>query len=220
MTDRISILQDRESPPGGWVYTVPETGLLIKALYAKQAKSRIMEHMAANSIPIPPDYDEWIEDILCRENGHGPRWCGRPPAKAVAGTAKFLTLAKASRFVRTMLHVIRDRKLVSESEAMRRAAICMKCPLSGDIAGCRGGCHALFKTLKKLMPDNTVEAFVLNWEREHGLEKGAKEFALCCGCFIHLKAWIPNETLDKAEEVEAERPDYAAGKNCWRLEER
>ena len=183
--------------------TVEETGLTITGPYAKQVRTKVLKHMVANSIPIPPDFEEWADDVMCRESGHGRPWCGAPPPPPVKGKAKFLTLGKAKRFLMTVLHVIRERKFVSEEEALRRAAICSECPLSGEIGGCRKGCSAIFKTVARALPDNPVSP-----PRE-------KEFCLACGCWIEAKVWLPNDTLDAAEG--GDRPDYAPG--CWRRPE-
>ena len=45
-------------------------------------------------------------------------------------------------------------------------------------------------------------------------QKKGKDFCGACGCAIRWKAWIPNETLNKAE---VEKPDYH--ETCWRRDE-
>ena len=198
MIDRLSIKKDTMSPPGGWRYTVPETGVEIRAKFAGQAKGRILNHMIANAIPIPPDWDEWVDDQLCRANPQAGPWCGRE-APRTPGSPTVLSISAAKRFLRTILHVILNRDFVSREEAFRRAAICKECPMTTDIGGCRG-CSAVFSVARRAFPDNPVKT-----SREH-------EFCSACSCSIAYKVWVSNETLDKAEA--GDRPAYH--EKCWR----
>ena len=194
------VTRDIESPPGGWEYTVPETGLTIKAPFAKILKGRVKAHLEANVIPVPEPWDVWFEDALCRQSQKGPPWCGKDTPKPIAGMPH-MDLNVAARFIKTMAGVIRERKFVTTEEALRRNAICMACPLAIGIGGCRP-CHSVFKMADKLFPDNPIPVIP------------DKEFCGACGCRISWKAHIPNHILDKAEG--SNRPPYAEG--CWRNE--
>lgn len=194
------VTRDIEQPPGGWKYTVPETGVQIKAPYAASLLSRVKQHMAANSIPIPGDFKEVFEDAACRESElYGP-FCGGAEPPVIGGMPVRITIGTAQRFIQTMMQVAKDRAFVSREEAERRAAICMQCPLVGHASGC-SACNAAFKSVSKLLT-----GFPLQMEPY-------KEFCGACGCYLPLKAWIPNETLDRAE---TEKPPYH--ERCWRLE--
>ena len=201
MTDLLSITRDIESPPGGWSITVEETGVTITGPYAYDVISKVEKHMIANGVPVPPDYEEWIEDRLCRENGHGDPWCGRKGKTPETLVGKvYHTMASARRFLRTVVHAILAGHLVEREEALARAAVCMTCPYATDIGGC-WGCSGLLKTIEKAIPNNPV--------------KMPPEKAFCgkCDCWIRAKAWLPNEVLDKAEK--GDRPEYWS--ECWRL---
>jgi hypothetical protein len=199
-TPRLAVLRDIESPPGGWKLTIEETGHTVTGSYAKQVRDKALKHMLANAVPVPPDYEEWAEDAMCRESGHGRPWCGTPPPPPVKGRSAVLTLGVAKRFLMTILHAVRERRFVSREEALRRAAICRDCPLAGGIGGCGRGCSAIFKTMERAFPDNPIKT------------TDEKRYCLACGCHLAYKPWLPNDVLDAAEK--GDRPDY--WEECWR----
>ena len=193
-----TIVRDIDQPPGGWHYTVEQTGVRIDAASARSLKSKIRQHLKANNLPLPENFDAWVEDAICTQGGYGNPFCGNAPAKR-DGRMPVLSLSMATRFIRTMLGVIRDRKLVSPEEVERRIAICNACPLASTIGGCRG-CSTVFRKAKRLL------------DRLPAVTAPEKEFCGACGCLLQALTWIPNSTLDLA--VGSERPPYAAG--CWR----
>lgn len=196
----ITVTRDIESPPGGWKFTVAETGVVVTAPYFKILKSRVRAHLVANNLPVADDFDSWLADAACKENSLGTPFCGQPAPAQVAGALPYLTMAMAARFLKTMLGVIQSRKFVTREEAERRAAICVRCPLNQKIAGC-GACNSLLRKVEKVMLD-----YPLNPELE---------WCAACGCRLSVKAWVPNSILDKAEG--SDRPLYAPG--CWRNED-
>jgi len=200
VSDRLSILRDIESPPGGWSFKVEATGQTITGPYAAGVIGKVEQHMIANAVPILPDFEEWVEDELCRQNGHGGPWCGKKgkPIGTLVGKV-FHTMASARRFLRTVVHAILAGKLVEREEALRRAAICLSCPEATDIGGC-WGCSGLLKTIERAIPNNPVKM------------PKEKEFCGKCDCWLRAKCWLPNEVLDKAEA--GDRPEYWS--ECWR----
>lgn len=195
-----TITRDIEQPPGGWRYTVPETGTEITAASALTLRTKIRKHMVANSIPVPDDFDDWINHLICQQTGLGSPFCGGATAKRVAGMPR-LSLAMASRFIRSVIQVIKDRKLVDRAEAERRIAICNACPLATSIGGCRG-CSSAFRQIERALAKSPITT------------TPEKEFCGACGCLLRAKVMIPNDTLNKVEA--SERPPYAEG--CWRNE--
>lgn len=191
------VVRDFEAPKGGpWRYTVPETGFTVTGEYFKSLYANVRRHCEANNLPVP--YQEDIEDGACRETNPGPSKCRKRPPKPVAGTLPHLSLAMAERFVLSVWGAIKDRKIVSKTEAERRFAVCMGCPLATDIGGCTG-CYGILKTVEKLWAKNPLP------------DVGEKRFCGACGCATRLKPWLFNSTLDRAEK---ERPLYWEG--CWR----
>lgn len=202
----MKILRDIESPPGGWRVTVPQTDTTITSPFVKSLRYKVLAHMDANGIEEPEDFEEWFETAVCEESGHGEPFCGEP-APVLSAKQKLITPSKAKRFLRTMLELLKSRKLVSREEAQRRMDVCTggdnpskACPMVGDIGNC-WNCYAVYKALRKLLKKSPVEI------------KDGKRFCLACGCHLS-KVWIPNKTLDKAEKNDP--PDYAA--RCWRRE--
>jgi hypothetical protein len=120
------VLRDIDKPPGGWRYTVPETGVTITADWYHTLIRRVTAHYDANGLPRDEDFDAIVEDGACRETP-GAR-CGRKPPKPVAGMPVAL-LQTAERFLHTVWQSLKDRKFVPREEAERRIAICTGCPL-------------------------------------------------------------------------------------------
>ena len=189
-----------ESPPGGWEYTVPETGLTIKAPLAKILKGRVKAHLEANGFPVPEPWDVWFEDALCRQSQKGPPWCGKD-TPVVSEQVKLLTSGKVERFVKTVIQALKDKKFVSHEEAQRRADICAACPMATSVGMCFG-CSSIMSAATRALRG-----------REVVLPKD-KTVCSACGCWISAKALLDNETLNKAEG--SNRPPYAEG--CWRLQ--
>lgn len=192
------VVRDFEGIPGGWRYTVPETGFTVTGEFFKDLYSNVRRHCEANNLTAP--HQEDIEDAACRETAPGPSKCRKRPPKKQAGALPYLTVALAERFLRSVWGVIKDRKIVSKEEAERRYKICTEdCPLATDVGGCWGGCSAIAKTAEKLWAKNPLP------------DIEAKRVCSACGCLTRYKAWIPNATLDRAEK---EKPLYWEG--CWR----
>jgi hypothetical protein len=194
------VLRDIEQPPGGWSVTVPQTGVTFNSATIHGLRHLVTLHLEANGIPVEADFKEWIDNEVCSQNGMGHPYCGDTPPKPVAGVRPDLSMALASRFMRTMLGVARDRAFVSREEAERRIEVCKTCPVASSIGACQG-CWSIFRELRRVLADNPLSV------------GSDREFCGACGCYLPLKAWIPNKTLDTAE---TERPAYWAG--CWRNE--
>lgn len=187
----ITIGSDTAMPPGGWKFTVPETGQTVTANYASTLWKRVNDHLKANGYPVMER--AVFDDAICRESGHGAPWCmgvKEPPKEPT-------TLYRVGQFLKTMAVLVRRREFVSKEERERRIAICQNCPMS-SIEGL--GCHGCIQDLREV-------------ERAVGaLPEGNVITCTACGCLVALKAAISNSVLDEAEK--ASRPAYAPG--CWR----
>lgn len=193
-----TVTRDIEQPPGGWRFVVPQTGVALKGASAATLRKRIKEHLNANSIPLPDNFDEWAYDAICEHMQLGGPYCGQAQPKPQATDMPFLTTGTVTRFISTMLNVVRERRFVSREEAERRFAICMNCPNAVSFGFCEN-CVQVFRKVKRMMTKNPLP------------DIPEKRFCGSCGCYIRLKALIPNDVLDKSEPV---RPLYAPG--CWR----
>lgn len=194
----MKILRDIESPPGGWRVTVPQTGVVVTAAYAKGLRTKVLAHLDANGHEPPDDFEEWFEDAACRESANVSGVCG-DPNPVLTPKQKLITPSKAKRFLKTLLILLQKRELVSREEAERRAEICRKCPSAGNIGYC-WGCAAVYRKVRRLLGGTPID-----FDRE-------KRFCMECGCLLKGKIWLPNKLLDQAEE--GDRPEYAEG--CWR----
>ena len=200
MSDRYIVRRDINGPPGGWKYTVPETGVTLTGQFFKTLYPQVRAHMEANSLPLPSNLEAIVMDGACRETNPGGSWCCKAPEKPHAGALPHLTLAKAETFVRSIMGALKNREFVSREEAERRHAICMDCPLATSIGGCLG-CHGILRMVEKLMKSNPLP------------DDPEKRFCSACGCYIRIKAFLPNQILDDAEKV---KPAYH--EKCWRYD--
>lgn len=185
---------DTTMPPGGWHYTVPETGVRLRDNYATTLHRKVNKHLAANGHPAIEQAA--FEDALCRENGHGLPWCSGGP-KAVKPPT---TMQSIKRFLKTMTVLAKRREFVDADEHARRMAICEACPMV-TVNGL--GCHNCISDLRD------AEAAV-----GKKLPKGNVLTCSACSCVCFLKASISNGVLDEAEA--SDPPAYEEG-HCWRL---
>lgn len=201
MSDRLIVTRDVEQPKNGWTFVVPETGVELRGASAVGLRGKVLQHMRANSLPIPADYVEWFEDAMCRQQGYGSPLCGPPEPKAPPGT-EGLTIAMVERFAKTLWSWARmgHLKPVDQATADARAATCIECPLNVTVGGCRG-CRGILKRISETIG-----------ERKAAHHDQLKECG-ACGCTLSLKVWVTDDVLDKTEGDVP--PKYAPG--CWRL---
>lgn len=204
MSKLIRITRDIEQPPGSWVYTVPETGLVVRSASAKGLAVKVRAHLEANGKEIPQPWGEWFEDALCKQMNLGHPYCGQEVVRP-RGPYVHLNLHLAERFLKTILGLIRKRELVPQEEAERRANICMtsgpdggKCPNNIVVGGCRG-CYFIDSALSRLLKGRNTVA--------------QPDTCRNCGCLLKAKVHVPNDILDEAERTQpVEYPSW-----CWRV---
>lgn len=202
-----SVRRDIEKPPGGWRYTVPETGALVTGDFFEVLWRRVLAHRNANSLPIPDDYRTFLEDAACQEtNPPGSQCGGWREKRTAAGPIKHIMLSHIEKFLKTVWQAILDRKFVKREEALRRVEFCLDCPLRTTMPGGCTGCYTMLGKAEKLLSKNGAIEIPTD---EDGYKR---DVCGACGCFIPLKVVLENATLDKAEG--SERPAY--WENCWR----
>ena len=210
---RLIVRRDFEGVPGGWHYTVSGTGVTISANFAYVVKRKVLEHMRANSIPVPEDFDEEFEDALCRESGHGRPHCSPAKPKPVAGALPFLTWHKVGKFLKAAKEIILKRRIVDRAESVRRVAICQgvknddgtyavePCQLASYIGGC-GTCSGIAGLVKWAAGEQHRAKLDIDPDKQH---------CLACGCFVGIMSICQNKALD---QIYTELPMYWSG--CWR----
>lgn len=203
---KLSVQRDIQRPPGGWSYTVPETGYKITGGYFHEVWSTLLKHAAANHLPKPNRAE--VEDAACRESKPPGSWCGvvaKPRAPLPIG---HLMLNHVEQFLRTVWQALMDRKFVPREEAQRRVSVCRGCPIrTTSPKGCTG-CFTLVKKANALLAKN--DAIVI----EPDDDGWVRDTCGACGCLLPLKVFLDNETLDTAEG--STRPAY--WEQCWRNE--
>ena len=205
--DLLTVVRDVNSPPGGWKYTVPETGITITAPFWAVLKPRIIQHLTANRISVDDERMLQIENDACAETQPPGSWCQKRPPKPVAGMPIPL-LGAVETFLKCIWAAIVRREFVSREEAQRRLDICMECPLRGASPGGCTGCYTLLKKANSLLEDKG--AFVI----EADADGFVRDTCQACLCVLPLKVWLGDKTLNRCEG--GKRPPYARG--CWRLE--
>lgn len=197
----------QHTPPSGFRFKHPTTGMEISARQYDQWHDKIQEHCEGNNLP--------PVDPLDAEHQN----CGRLPKTAaqmfcvsdgdpndVAYEALRLTAFDVARGTATIASFkLSGVPLVPQEEAERRAAICATCPCNTPFRMPCGGLCGELKTI--------VEEVV-------GSQKTSKDEQLfqcsVCRCFLGAKVFLPLDALKKWES-ESLHEKYPASW-CWMRE--
>lgn len=113
------VLDKARVPPGGlFRYIDPETKVEFSHPYFMQVKTKAKQHRLANHLPIPLNWEEWLEDQICQATPS----CPCEPA----GDVKQKSLWNlATRFTRAMANwAASGFKLVSDEVLAQRRLAC------------------------------------------------------------------------------------------------
>jgi len=155
------------TPPGGWRYEQPETGVVMHGASLNELCRTVATHRINNKLPSGTEFAD-INEFLCGMPGADcfdtEAGADLPPV-TVDGVLKALgALAGGST----------DAKTAGE-----RAAACLACPMRTIIKGCFGCRNILPKITEHLLGKQTF-----------GLEKqGCK----ICGCSLAAKVWYAGQ---------------------------
>jgi hypothetical protein len=203
----LTVKRDIDKPPEGWKYTIPETGATITADFFSILRDRVLRHRKANNLPIPDDYDAFLQDAACRETNPPGSRCGTAtPKPRTNKPIPVLLLSHVQRFLETVWAAVKDRKFVGAETAKERVGVCMDCPLRTTMPGGCTGCFTLLGKAEKLLAKK--DAITI----EPDADGFVRNVCGACGCFIPLKVWLEDSTLNKAEGDN--RPAY--WERCWR----
>jgi hypothetical protein len=188
-------LMTHVSPPGGWKYEHPQTGIVYQALNY----SVLIGELRRKLIPCPPDLEAIVQAQIC-ERIHSLR----PDLCRVRGMVNTVqqhnyNFDDVVSFLKSMKSMIAEGT-VSQEEANRRASICVNCPLNSNVTGCLP-CSGLASVAQSLIGNKKTPA-------DHLLK-------MCgvCGCVNKVKVWVKKETLDKLTTVKDNQDKYPVG--CW-----
>lgn len=193
-------------PPNRFRFTVPETGMRIDGeLSWDGLLSRVKEHYEDNSIPLPKDWKERVEDQLCRQLPHG--WCEYTDGTPTKGARPILSAEGIIKGITALATMAIDKAagkevFVDQNEANRRAEICSRCYNNMTTNFC-AGCSAM----------QTITGLVSKVRGARTTPSDASLYTCgSCGCRNEAIVHIQRKVLlsgEKPETTEA-RPDW-----CW-----
>lgn len=191
------ILDTTSTPPGGWLYRDPLTGVEFKNLSYNAVAMEATRHRAAMGHPTGSDWTEEFQGVII-DLCPGVRWEDSERPK------KHYNSDDLVRFITTMQE-LSGNNLVSEEEQSRRAAICVACPKNGIIP-----CKFCGWVSRQ------ITGFTAGRKVAHRKEI-FRRACLACGCDLSAKTAVPMDVLTSVDEQLTIKPDYAPG--CWMLEE-
>lgn len=172
------------SPPGGWKYTQPETGVLFTGVTYLQMRDKVFRHRRSNGLDVDPGWVERFEEDFCEQNRLvGTQWC--PIEGATPKAERHLGVADIRRFLNTAREAIASGGdvFVEQEEADRRAAICAACVNNAEIPGCFG-CNGLRKLISKVRGSRTTAS------------EDKLRHCTVCYCTNSVKVWLKEEVID------------------------
>jgi hypothetical protein len=200
-------LVDRSStPPGGWYWKEPSSGVEFRH-YSRDAFFRnIQAHRLANGYAIEPGWEEAIEDQLCRENAAqwGPGICQRAMH---LGERRPISMGAIQGFFNSMgAWVSGGAGFVSPEEADRRAAICVTCPNNASMPGSCGGCaDRILRGITRLIGRRKTQ---------YDANLGSCSI---CSCSLAVAVWFPLEAQQAGLSDEL-KEEFKKVPFCWKRE--
>jgi hypothetical protein len=199
----LKIRNPQAGVPNDYSFTVPETGYRVGPSYTLVDLFKDVErHYTANNIPLPPDWKEKVEDMLCKSIP--PDFCfyqgAGGPRSDMTGEAILKGLASLSFL---MSEVVGGKDIfVEQQEANKRAEICSRCYLNMPSNFC-GGCaigQAITNAVAKVKGGRSTP------------HDNALKNCGVCGCKNEAIVHINKNILLKGEKTETtnSRPDW-----CW-----
>ena len=196
MTTPPLLLEDTlETPPGGWRYEQPETGIVLTSSGGFRGLCKVVRlHREANGLPEgDPALD--VHVYLCSKY---PDRCRRDVIVIVEKTGFDIRDVKA--FLATVSAAI-DRRgtdaFVDLEESDRRAAICMTCPYNKKLPGCFG-CQSVGRIVVGIIGDRASK-----WQ-------GRLLQCSICGCANEAKVHLNKDLI-----LETQAKDYVFPEWCW-----
>ena len=185
-------------PRGGWTVQIEGAGPPIVANHFSLFIKEVSKRLIANGL----DKHGWREetlDLMCRQRPDIPCEDKEVNTRAITGD-------DVKRFVTTLWEAWQaGAKPVSIEEQERRAAICMECPMRGNVS-CMGGCAAMARALS----DMTMGGSARN------LPELNKQHCMVCSCELSSLTMYPLEVLQKVDEkINFKAGEYPA--NCWKI---
>jgi len=190
------------NPPGGWRFTVEETGATLRGTSLGEVMVAVKKHWEVNGIEPIEDLEREIERRICEEV---PEYCGAKgmeikPVPKNRGR----TIHEVITGTKTIGMWLAKRAMgggnVSVEVAERRASVCVGCVENTEPTGC-SSCNkaASSQVLDKLVPFRTSKDAALKSCR-------------VCGCWLSAKIACQLDIIrnNMPDYVKKELPDH-----CW-----
>lgn len=193
-------------PPNRYRFVVPETGFRIEGeLTMESLLSRVKKHYMENGITLPPDWQEVVEDHLCRQLPHG--WCSYSDGNPAQGTKANLSAENIIKGIKSLATMAMDavsgqEVFVSQEEANKRAEICARCYNNMTTNFC-AGCSAM----------QQITSLVAKVKGSRTTPLDSKLYTCgVCGCRNEAIVHVNRKVLLSGEKSETtnSRPEW-----CW-----
>jgi hypothetical protein len=201
---KMQLRHPNQIPYGGmYRLNLPEQGLVGAGINWDMLLPNLIAWRKANGVPIGLGFQEEVENALCQAY---PAECNNVDSDSIRPRA--LGMEDVVVGTRTMLsHWMNSRTLVDRTEAERRAAKCVTCPLNNYFhKSCTGICAALREVVSSI-----INAQGTSYDsRLHQCS--------ICGCFQQASIWVPLEIQVKPLTDEQKNQFRAAAKShgCWK----
>lgn len=181
------------TPPGGWRYTEPQTGVRFEHTNYRAFLAMIFRHREANRLFTGSGWADEVMDSVCRQNPSIPCHDDEKPERR-------MDASDVRRFAISLNNFIgadSDKRWVSQEEAERRAAICVNCPHNVVVNGC-WGCKGALNWIVEMMAGRSTS-------RDADLQQCSK-----CFCTLRAKVHIDLGVLMDGQEPLEDLPEF-----CW-----
>ena len=193
----LAIVSKQTTPPGGYRYRVEQTGQTFHAWTAFAIRQQVVNHLTANSIPVPHNLDALIEDFTCQ--GQPAGICDETdPIKSFLSNLHLTWQVIKAGTSTIGAWALDGFTKVEPAVADARAGVCASCPNNKFPQGC-SPCQsdALHRLVHKLVgADNTRYD-----DRLHA--------CVSCGCALRVKVWAPLRFVLKHPPMSPYPPQ------CW-----
>lgn len=200
----------KETPPGSFRVTIPQSGLTITHYDWTAFTNAYRDHHIANGFPLTEDWREELQDRLCRENM--PLWqdfCKRVGKRVGRKGLSFGAIMSGLNVMKSIVGRILkgEAAWVPQEEAERRAAICVTCDLNSKriTFGC-GSCSSGFLKLLKLVIGNKTTT------QDNSLGSCG-----VCSCALKVAVHVPLDLQwDALDEPTKEKFRDPSLSYCWK----
>ncbi len=187
-------------PKEGWRYTHPNSQHVVQAKSWNELMDRVRKYRNANGIALGESFEETLGSEVCAQTEWGTPVCEEQDWPVTVVNRK-ISMYDVVNFLKVLTHwLVNKPGFVDQSEAERRAQICVDCPHNVEVSGCFG-CTNVARLILDAINDRTT--------REDEKLKNCR----VCGCVNRAQVWVPKETLDQGvtPEMREAFPAY-----CWK----